>query len=167
MTPSEIYVVQGAHHFFPIAQPFHSVMYRHSHIHMPTLNATLCTADKLHRKLKLQMADATKRTRKSDSSMSGLGFFRHSSLKQSIGTTPADAMDNMYSTQRPREGQQQYKHLHRRHKRAIDPSKTTCTLYVQADHLFFQKFHSNPETVIEQLTQHVQGVNDIYRIIGK
>jgi disintegrin and metalloproteinase domain-containing protein 10 len=52
-------------------------------------------------------------------------------------------------------------------KRPLDPSKTTCTLYMQADHLFFEKYQRNVEMVIEQLTQHVQGVNEIYSAIGK
>ena len=57
---------------------------------------------------------------------------------------------------------------HSRQKRTmIDPTRITCSLYLQADHLFFHKFHSNEETVIEQLTQHVQGVNEIYGAIGK
>ena len=59
-------------------------------------------------------------------------------------------------------------HSHHRQKRAmIDPARITCSLYLQADHLFFKKFHSNEETVIEQLTQHVQGVNEIYKAIGR
>ena len=56
---------------------------------------------------------------------------------------------------------------HRQKRAMIDPARITCSLYLQADHLFFQKFHSNEETVIEQLTQHVQGVNEIYGAIGK
>ena len=56
---------------------------------------------------------------------------------------------------------------HRQKRTMIDPTRITCSLYLQADHLFYQKFHSNEETVIEQLTQHVQGVNEIYGAIGK
>jgi len=48
-----------------------------------------------------------------------------------------------------------------------DPTKTTCTMFLQADHLFYQKFHSDMDVVIEQLTQHVQAVNDIYRSVGQ
>jgi len=57
--------------------------------------------------------------------------------------------------------------FHYSQPRVVDRSKTTCTMYIQADHLFYQKFDSNEERVIEQLTQHVQGVNEIYRSIGK
>ncbi|XP_059488590.1 disintegrin and metalloproteinase domain-containing protein 10 [Neocloeon triangulifer] len=50
-----------------------------------------------------------------------------------------------------------------RNKRAaaIDPHKTTCMLYLQADHLFYQKFGSE-EACIEVMTRHVQRVNSIY-----
>lgn len=45
----------------------------------------------------------------------------------------------------------------------VDPRKTTCMLYLQADHLFFQKYGTE-EACIEVMTRHVQRVNDIYRI---
>uniref|UniRef100_A0A0K8SE87 ADAM10 endopeptidase n=4 Tax=Lygus hesperus TaxID=30085 RepID=A0A0K8SE87_LYGHE len=49
------------------------------------------------------------------------------------------------------------------HKRAtIDPKKTTCMLYLQADHLFFQKYQTE-EACIEVMTRHVQRVNSIYK----
>lgn len=52
-------------------------------------------------------------------------------------------------------------------KRAtIDPKKTTCMLYLQADHQFYQKFGSE-EACIEVMTRHVQRVNSIYRVTGK
>lgn len=52
------------------------------------------------------------------------------------------------------------------HKRAtIDPKKTTCMLYLQADHLFFQKYGTE-EACIEVMTRHVQRVNAIYRVTG-
>ncbi|KAJ8311382.1 hypothetical protein KUTeg_010737, partial [Tegillarca granosa] len=50
-------------------------------------------------------------------------------------------------------------------KRAIVAGKTTCSLYVQADHLFYQKFSSNTDIVLEQLTRHVQAVNTIFQPI--
>jgi hypothetical protein len=48
---------------------------------------------------------------------------------------------------------------------AIDPHKTTCMLYLQADHLFHQKFGSE-EACIEVMTRHVQRVNSIYQGTG-
>lgn len=56
---------------------------------------------------------------------------------------------------------------HTFNKRAIiDPKKTTCMLYLQADHLFFQKYGTE-EACIEVMTRHVQRVNSIYRATGK
>jgi disintegrin and metalloproteinase domain-containing protein 10 len=53
------------------------------------------------------------------------------------------------------------------HKRAtVDPKKTTCMLYLQADHLFYQKYGTE-EACIEVMTRHVQRVNSIYRTTGK
>lgn len=48
----------------------------------------------------------------------------------------------------------------------IDKKKTTCMLYLQADHLFYQKMGSE-EAAIDVMTRHVQRVNSIYREIGK
>jgi uncharacterized membrane protein len=52
------------------------------------------------------------------------------------------------------------------HKRAtVDPKKTTCMLYLQADHLFYQKYGTE-EACIEVMTRHVQRVNSIYKATG-
>lgn len=48
----------------------------------------------------------------------------------------------------------------------IDPKKTTCMLYLQADHLFYEKMGSD-EACIEAMTRHVQKVNNIYKNTGK
>lgn len=48
---------------------------------------------------------------------------------------------------------------------AIDPQKSTCMLYLQADHLFYQKMGSE-EACIETMTRHVQKVNGIYKNTG-
>lgn len=54
---------------------------------------------------------------------------------------------------------------HDRHV-VVDPKKTTCMLYLQADHLFFEKMGSE-EACIESMTRHVQKVNNIYKNTGK
>ncbi|KAK4292187.1 hypothetical protein Pmani_035029 [Petrolisthes manimaculis] len=57
-----------------------------------------------------------------------------------------------------------YRHTPRKKRSAnIDPQKTTCMLYLQADHLFYQKVGSE-EACIETITRHVQRVNNIYRV---
>ncbi|KAH9528575.1 hypothetical protein DERF_002508 [Dermatophagoides farinae] len=50
---------------------------------------------------------------------------------------------------------------HDRHV-VVDPKKTTCMLYLQADHLFYEKMGSE-EACIESMTRHVQKVNNIYK----
>ena len=49
----------------------------------------------------------------------------------------------------------------------FDTRKTTCMLYLQADHLFYEKMGRSEEACIEVMTRHVQGVNSIYRAVGK
>lgn len=51
----------------------------------------------------------------------------------------------------------------RRKRSGVDPHKTTCMLYLQADHLFYEKIGSE-EACIETMTRHVQRVNNIYRV---
>lgn len=52
-------------------------------------------------------------------------------------------------------------------KRAtVDPKKTTCLVYLQADHMFYQRYGSE-EACIEVMTRHVQKVNAIYKVTGK
>lgn len=48
----------------------------------------------------------------------------------------------------------------------VDNRKTTCMLYLQADHLFYEKY-GREETCIEVMTRHVQRVNAIYKNTGK
>ena len=48
----------------------------------------------------------------------------------------------------------------------IDKRKTTCMLYLQADHLFYEKMGSE-EATIDVMTRHVQRVNSIYKEIGE
>ncbi|XP_046475650.1 disintegrin and metalloproteinase domain-containing protein 10 isoform X1 [Neodiprion pinetum] len=49
-----------------------------------------------------------------------------------------------------------------RKRTSVDPKKTTCMLYLQADHTFFAHYKSE-EACIEVMTRHVQRVNAIYR----
>ena len=224
-------MVERSFRHFSSPQVFHSVVYRHADVHMPSLNSSLCTSDVLHARLRKRQREATVTGGAGRTSSTGdarrtstinKGSSRRTSprpvpplpggswtnsshfkvrgrLKRSTHGAPPGNIDGAFETPpsgvwtrhklppsgRGKDGappsgggdhyddvsggerhRERYRR-HRRHKRAIDPTKTTCTLFVQADHLFYQKFHSNTETVIEQLTQHVQGVNDIYRPIGK
>ncbi|ROT78498.1 putative disintegrin and metalloproteinase domain-containing protein 10 isoform X2 [Penaeus vannamei] len=51
----------------------------------------------------------------------------------------------------------------RKKRSGVDPKKTTCMLYLQADHLFYEKIGSE-EACIEAITRHVQRVNSIYTV---
>ncbi|ODN05356.1 Disintegrin and metalloproteinase domain-containing protein 10 [Orchesella cincta] len=52
---------------------------------------------------------------------------------------------------------------HKRSKRYIvDPRKRACTLYLQADYLFYRHFGSE-EAAINMMARHIQRVNEIYR----
>ena len=48
-----------------------------------------------------------------------------------------------------------------------DKRKTTCMLYLQADHLFWEQMGRSEEACIEVMTRHVQRVNSIYRAVGE
>lgn len=56
-----------------------------------------------------------------------------------------------------------FRHVNKR--ATVDPKKTTCMLYLQADHQFFQKYVTE-EACIEVMTRHVQRVNAIYKTTG-
>lgn len=62
------------------------------------------------------------------------------------------------------EGDRIARHLHKR--ATVDPRKTTCMLYLQADHQFFARYGTE-EACIEVMTRHVQRVNSIYKHTGK
>lgn len=48
-----------------------------------------------------------------------------------------------------------------RRRRALDPVKKTCLLYVQTDHIFWDEFKSR-EVIISKIAEHVKAVNKIY-----
>ncbi|XP_057330460.1 disintegrin and metalloproteinase domain-containing protein 10-like [Microplitis mediator] len=77
-------------------------------------------------------------------------------LNPDLNKYPVDNEENFDVYRDDRE-----KYLHSR-KRTIDPKKTTCMLYLQADHTFFEHYRSE-EACIEVMTRHVQRVNSIYR----
>lgn len=59
-----------------------------------------------------------------------------------------------------------FRNVNKRGSTTVDPKKTTCMLYLQADHQFFSKYGTE-EACIEVMTRHVQRVNVIYRNTGK
>lgn len=59
-----------------------------------------------------------------------------------------------------------FRNVNKRGSTVVDPKKTTCMLYLQADHQFFSKYGTE-EACIEVMTRHVQRVNVIYKNTGK
>jgi len=171
-TIDELYVIERARRYFKDADDvssFHSIIYKQSAVRTDRLNSSFCRSAELHEQLRRSLAaershsgpvpvsvpvsgtssnpgsGRTRRRRRSGRTAQGYA--------KPIGRYDPDSFADRY--------------FHRQHLRSIDPAKTTCTMYIQADHLFYEKFDRNEETVVEQLTQHVQGVNEIYRQIGQ
>lgn len=69
-----------------------------------------------------------------------------------------------FSGCRSSDGDRVARHLQKR--ATVDPRKTTCMLYLQADHQFFARYGTE-EACIEVMTRHVQRVNSIYKHTGK
>ena len=167
VTTDDQYVIERTGRYFEAnTQPFHSVIYRHSDVHMETLVPSLCMSDHLHARMhRLQLNDTLHQRHQRFVQGHKARLKRGARFQKK--SRPADAYSQkaLAHVAPPKDSRSRFSHHQR--KRAIDPSKTTCTLYMQADHLFYEKYHSNTETVIEQLTQHVQGVNQIYSAIGE
>uniref|UniRef100_H2Y604 ADAM10 endopeptidase n=1 Tax=Ciona savignyi TaxID=51511 RepID=H2Y604_CIOSA len=49
----------------------------------------------------------------------------------------------------------------KRVRRAVDPTKTTCLIYIQTDHILYEEFNSR-EVIISKIAEHVKAVNQIY-----
>ncbi|EFX84015.1 hypothetical protein DAPPUDRAFT_99915 [Daphnia pulex] len=75
------------------------------------------------------------------------------------GIEPNQLIDQtLYSGWNRRHHEKQKK----KRRSTVDHRKTTCMLYLQADHLFYGKMGSE-EACIETMTRHVQRVNSIYK----
>ena len=176
------YVIERSSRYFNTTQPFHSVIYRHDDV-IDIKSGTDCNSDDLHSKMYQKQKSDNKNKQPKYSSV------KQPLFKTNVRLKPSDLKVNVTDTkwrsgrrkrdvasswQQPfgpeeydRSGGISHSYLHQTRKKEFDPARTTCTLYMQADHLFYEHYQSNVENVIEQLTQHVQGVNEIYKKIGK
>ena len=174
------YVIERAARYFNSSQPFHSVIYKHDDV--TDISKTGCNSDVLHQKLRLQQSHDKNVNMKSSESLKTTQKQKEIYKKYSSSMKGNFTNTKWVSGRRKRDVElswQQAYDPNKRHRAGIsqgyyqdrhkttDPQKNTCTLYMQADHLFYRKFQSNVELVVEQLTQHVQGVNDIYNKIGE
>ena len=160
ITPDQTYIMERSKHFFKTPQPYHSVIYKQTDITMD-LNSILCKSDELHQNLKNQQRKSNQYNARNQMFNSNKKdrFTKYTRLKREIKS------EN--EILKKTETEKDYAYVQKRVVFKNNPAKTTCTVYVQADHLFYQHFASNQETVIEQLTQHVQGVNLIYKPVGE
>ncbi|XP_052083708.1 disintegrin and metalloproteinase domain-containing protein 10-like [Mytilus californianus] len=51
---------------------------------------------------------------------------------------------------------------HRRYRRAVDPNKKICELYIQVDHTLFFRYNNATDDVIANINNHVMAVNSIF-----
>ena len=170
---SDYYIVERASRYFNQSQPFHSVIYRKDDV-IKVETDPPCRSDDIHRKLRHRQHKSFDSSSSSKSTSSKSTLYKSTSSSNPFYTNRTrnrrdvvSSWQQAYEPDNYRSEEIRHSYLHQPRRKTIDPSRTTCTLYMQADHLFYKKFHNNIELVIEQLTQHVQGVNDIYNRIGK
>ncbi|XP_037573303.1 disintegrin and metalloproteinase domain-containing protein 10 [Dermacentor silvarum] len=186
----EEFFIEPASRYFEAPADFHSVMYKGSDVHFPE-NQTYChthkhppcegsptPSDVMGRApwatsflKEVRESGARRRRRRRRRSEGGEvradqsplmwrdGDAAHYSQKDLELPEPDSAALGIRSVQRTQwaaGSDQPAKNV------VIDPKKTTCMLYLQADHLFYQRMGSE-EACIETMTRHVQKVNSIYR----
>lgn len=166
-TPAEEFHIEHINRYFPTLKQspnFHSIIYKLSDVRDPRMSVS-CASDTLHRKRsKRWLLEAEAKLPYDDSNFwnpnrTRLLFSPPFDLNQPIdeelelgNRTNVDVSGLLFRNV---------------NKRAlIDPKKTTCMLYLQADHQFFQKYGTE-EACIEVMTRHVQRVNGIYKATGK
>ncbi|XP_076081631.1 disintegrin and metalloproteinase domain-containing protein 10-like [Mytilus galloprovincialis] len=54
---------------------------------------------------------------------------------------------------------------HRRYRRAVDPKKKICELYIQVDHTLFFRYNNVTDDVIANINNHVMAVNSIFNAV--
>ncbi|KAJ8670500.1 hypothetical protein QAD02_001759 [Eretmocerus hayati] len=148
--------------------PYHTIAYRSSDVEKPP-QPSRCPSQSLRNRAQRPNGDSLQRLASSNDTSDPLyehlldnevrlhgGFY----LKEPEGENDSSKerdntsyLDKLY----------QERHARHLHKRAtVDPRKTTCMLYLQADHQFFSRYGTE-EACIEVMTRHVQKVNSIYK----
>ncbi|KAK2704288.1 hypothetical protein QYM36_016626, partial [Artemia franciscana] len=188
-TPNELYYFDSSGSYFSEPLKFQTIAYRHSDVKYPEDDG--CASHKLYLKrveenrgycekslcpsaknsnsviqndiMLPEMADGSHVLLKNDlNDISALrnrnNLVRRKRSQEPLNFTTGGPIDKeLYSGWiRGTEG--------RKRRALIDPKKKTCMLYLQADHLFYNKMGSE-EACIESMTRHVQRVNNIYQAI--
>lgn len=159
--------------------PYHSVIYKHSDVLHPHSGKDLpCASETFHQKLtSTENLKRLKRWLPDDvfkNPHDDLNFWHPNNSRHPINppfdlNTPYNQGDDdllVFAGNRTLTdlGNVIFRHVNKR--ATVDPKKTTCMLYLQADHQFFQKYGTE-EACIEVMTRHVQRVNSIYKNTGK
>lgn len=158
-----------------IDQPnYHSIIYKTSDVHNPS-ESVPCASHLLYEKHKAKPNSSIRQKRWLLQADAKLPYNDDTFWKQFKPASPAlppHDLNNPYNQQIDEELQVRSSRIvadltfRNVNKRAIDPRKTTCMLYLQADHQFYTRYRSE-EACIEVMTRHVQRVNAIYRNTGQ
>lgn len=175
-TASEEYYIEPINRYLPHNQShnnpsFHSIMYKTSDVRNPNLEMP-CASHILYVNNNQNKLDKLSRRKRwllegnSRDPYDEFGFWHPNKSKNPISTSidihsPFNQpIDEEMTTSNRTSFDFNFRHVNKR--ATIDPKKTTCMLYLQADHQFFQKYGTE-EACIEVMTRHVQRVNAIYR----
>ena len=149
---NESYYVERSHHHFPEPQEFHSVIYKQSDVTFAPAEST-CGVDRLYEAI-----------------AHGQVFSGSNDQSDTWKLKYMDS-DHLRRLSAFANGQNPYinhnEFSYHRNRRAIDPTKVTCEVYMQADHLYYRRYNNDTDTVIEKLTQHVQAINSIFKVVGE
>ncbi|KAL4216376.1 adam dec1 [Mactra antiquata] len=135
---NETFYIESASHHFDDVTNFHTIIYKHSDVIFNT-SQSFCAQSKLFN---------TQKSLISDIEIENLSTKRY--LNGSNTNSNFEYQANKHS---------------RRKTRSVDPRKKICELYLQVDHLFYNKYDGDVDTIIEKLSEHVQAANAIYNKI--
>ncbi|KAF7403851.1 hypothetical protein HZH68_006645 [Vespula germanica] len=144
---------------------YHSIAYRTSDVTVPP-HPLPCASHQLHEG---SLRDTFDRGKTYNDTSEG---FYEPLLDNKIGLYSKESHGRILNLETKNEaryydrssGDRVARHLHKR--ATVDPRKTTCMLYLQADHQFFARYGTE-EACIEVMTRHVQKVNSIYKHTGR
>ncbi|XP_032688531.1 disintegrin and metalloproteinase domain-containing protein 10, partial [Odontomachus brunneus] len=140
--------------------PYHSIAYRTSDVTIPS-HPLSCASHQLYQGT---LRDSFNRYRHNNSEAFYEPLFgEHDGFyfkENNARVLTLEMSDNVAYTNIMNGKDRITRHLHKR--ATVDPRKTTCMLYLQADHQFFSRYGTE-EACIEVMTRHVQRVNSIYK----
>ncbi|XP_076295147.1 disintegrin and metalloproteinase domain-containing protein 10 [Lasioglossum baleicum] len=145
---------------------YHSIAYRSSDV-LPPRRSVSCASHLLHHG---NLQDSLKREQRQQRHGHGNDSrtFYEPLLGENVALYSRENSARVLTSEKDRaaartetnNGDRIVRHLHKRS--TVDPRKTTCMLYMQADHQFFARYGTE-EACIEVMTRHVQRVNSIYK----